>query len=326
MYNYLFRFFYMLETADSMYNESELGLINNNPIDIINNNNILTEAYLIMGNSANAIKLMDDFIKKTSEEFKTNSETLLDKGTKLISKSSVTDTNITIETEPFWEGFDLIKKIKIPKFNSPDRPLLTSKNSNGYIKRYFPKYVNNDDSGELLITTSTLTGKGNKKVIKGTSIKSIFNKAVNIINNYGKIVDQIYNENMMISDSLKIAYDKAYNLPNEEPINESILMGISLYKDDYYDLLTEGIIGSDKKVNVDKSKVIKFEATKESVNAMRLYAKICYMIQSMRMNAIEYDMKKAIKFIQDYNRLLKISNMDTASETPVTENDKKEDV
>ena len=33
--------------------------------------------------------------------------------------------------------------------------------------------------------------------------------------------------------------------------------------------------------------------------------KICYMIQSMRMNAIEYDMKKAIKFIQDYNRLLK---------------------
>lgn len=285
------------------------------PIDIITNRNmVIHEAVVsklqIKKTLDNIIKAIDTAIKKfkdISRELRTKNAEWLDQAEKF-DLDKVDFSNFKEEIFPYWIAIPSRFNINIPDFTIKDEVLYDG-DGNEFMRKYFKDIIDeNGDVNKNILRGLSDSTKNEKITIEYGKAKSVYKTLLNTINNIYKLRNKVEKDMTMISDTVK----RIKNL--NAPINESVLLNCSIFKDEYFDILLEAVTpdqieksmekkeDNDKKIDVNRNDNNKAESVDRQYKLVVSWSKMCTSVTTAEMDILDEAYGACVKFI---NKVMK---------------------
>lgn len=316
-------FYNELDTLEKEYYENKLFLETIHPIDLINNKDqVLIEAAEKAEGMGKTIKSMQEFIKKAIDKFMIITNKLLTDNAKLIEKYKAikpneiqVGENFSYGILPYWDGVRNIMAYSTPDYRNEDIALLSSNNGKNYKDEKFSNFNGLFDENGSVNSAYFKGGVENIKVNKNNAA-AVFKDCLNIIEQRKQISDKIVAETSKIN---RLRVDASVDL---KTIGESALFDMSIFKDEYTELLYESMIAplfedsngdgitttSDIEreeksgVEINKEENTKINDAKQAMEAAKNWSKICYDITAKMMSALDEAYDRSIRYCEKFSK------------------------
>ena len=310
-------FYSVIESITKDINDAELSLISVHPIDIVTNtDSVLTEAIINADTFKNAKdklfavikKLTDTFIRITNKLEIRNKELVKRFESLTINPNVMNDFEYTIF--PYWKGLDRIKGFRLPQFNISDSNDILNNDGIPYKQSKFPRGTFNEE--DWSVNMSYFRGADKEMTVDKNQVSGVFEQCLNIVKSRREISRKLSSENRYLMSLL--SRNKAPNENNvqnqennKQQVTESVLLDLSLFKDEYIDMLYEDAVATTNEIEKEEKKgngriEVNQEENSRFRNAMNTaktaikYVEICYSVNSKVMNILDEAYDKTIKF------------------------------
>lgn len=307
---------YILDTYD-VISECEKNMLENylklesiHPIDIIDNKlMVMHEATLNKVKIRQSLDTIIDTILKTIEKFKSITRDLKTKNSKWLAEAkqfnlNKTDlSNFKFEMFPYWNAIpELYNNIKIPNFSKDDFNIYNDQLQ--FMQKYFKNIIDDNSNVNKNILRGLKNGSKKEKILID------YGKAKNIYYQILKMIDDIYKLRDRIAKDATMIVNTVKNIKNmSSPLNESILLEYSIFKDEYFDIILESGItpddvekSNDKKIDINKNDNKLSKSIDEQYKMVVAWCKLCTSVTSAEMDILDEAYGTCVKFI---NKIMK---------------------
>lgn len=289
------------------------------PIDIINNKStVMHEAVvskLQLKKTLDAIiKAIEFSIKKfkdISRELKKRNADWIEQARKFdLNKADLSD--FREEMFPYWMSIpNKFNNVRIPDFTMKDEALYEGDGTE-FMNKYFKDIIDTDGgvSKNIFRGLSSSSNKNEKYVIEYGKAKGMYKTLLNMMDDINKLRDKVAKDMEMISDTVK----RVRNM--NTPMNESVLLQESIFKDEYFDILLEATtpdqiekeMDEDDPNNKDDKIEVKREDNRRAISVDKQYklvaswSKMCTSVTTAEMDVLDEAYGVCVKFI---NKVMK---------------------
>lgn len=309
---------YTLNTYDKIADaereiyDEYLKLESIHPVDIINNRaEVMHEAVLSRIQINKAIDKIIEAIQASLKKFKDISRELNKRNVEWMESAEKFDfnkadfSNFKYEIFPYWEAIPReFNLIKIPKFDINESELYTDQNQ--FMGKYFKNIT--DDDGNI-----------NKNVLRGLNqnlkekipvdygkAKTIYRYVLPTIKSITELRDKVARDMSKIASTLKSVKNM------EAPMNESVVLNSSIFKDEYFDIILEAALtpekinkekekndnsSDDKDVNIKPNDNQKATDLDKMYKAVTSWSKLCSAVTTAEMDILDEAYNECAKFI-----------------------------
>lgn len=327
--------------------EYQLMLETVHPYDLINNKEeVLTEASEAAYRLGMTIEKINAMIVKMINKFMSMTKRLDIANKKLIEKYKALDigkvdfTNLKdYEIYPYSIGVQRINAYNSPKWNAADSEFYLTNNGDEFKLKSFPKDVFiKDNSGNLIINADYFRGiniGGGKQKVSPSDAPRVFKNCLSVLESRKNIANHIVADSLKVKNEYKSKQSakidvnqkpgndgnnnntnqpaQQNNAPatqestNNNPITESVLLDMSIFKDEYYDILYEDITTTDDIEKADKNGAPINSSTQENQQgannlnldkAAKIYKKVCCDVNTKMMTVLDEAYDECIKFCE----------------------------
>lgn len=298
------------ENENKLLNEY-LKLESVHPINIIDNKSvILHEAVISKLQIKKSLDAIINAIEISLKKFKDISRSLKMKNAEWITQAEKFDlnkadlSNFKEEIFPYWLAIPSKFNIIIPEFTMKDEALYDGDGSE-FMKKYFNNIIdNNGNINKNILRGISSSGKG-KIVIEYGKAKSIYKTLLNMINDIYKLRDKVSKDTVMILNTVKRIKN------TNAPINESVVLNNSIFKDEYFDILLEAVTpdeieknmennkndSNDKKININRNDNNRSELVDKQYKLVASWSKMCTAVTTAEMDVLDEAYGACVKFI-----------------------------
>lgn len=307
---------YTLDTYDVIA-EAERELLENylklesvHPADIINNRaEVLHEAVITKLQISKTLDAIVEAIKAAIKKFRDITRQLKTKNDEWMVNAQKFDLNkadlqnFREEIFPYWiaipQRFNLIK---IPQFTMVDAELYTDQKE--FMNKYFKTIVGeNGDVNKNLLRGLNANSKREKLPIEYGKVKSIYRDIIRTIGEIIKLRDKVAREMNIIAETVKSVKNM------NSPMNESILLNCSIFKDEYFDILLEGAFTPEqaekeaeqkengRSINIKPDDNDRSSEVDRMYKAVTAWSKLCSAVTTAEMDILDEAYSECAKFI-----------------------------
>lgn len=325
---------------ERVINESMLKLESIHPRDLINDRqNILIEATIDGAKAKAALDKIIEALNNTLKKFNDLTRKLKTKNTDWEAKAESFNVNsknldgFEYEIFPYWTVLNLYNT-PIPDVKRSMQSQLESENGKDFMTQYFSNII--DDEGNVnknIFRGITKTSSSEKIKIDANKAKTLYPKFINLIKT-------AYNIRQKVSaNGAKIAKTLTDANADRLVLNESTLLSLSIFKNEFYEAMLEaaddnssnepittGDIekedkendpnNNDKKIKVDAEQNKKTKDAKDVKELVKLWSKYCTSVVSAEMDMLDEAYDECVRIV---TKIMKYKKGDKNNDTLVNE-------
>lgn len=313
-------FYSDLEKFNREYYKNKLIFESVHPIDIINENvEVLSEA---AKSKIEISKLLADILYKMTvglTKFAKMTDELIKRNTTIVNDFNKVNLDLIDFNDFEYEIHDIKtamsnirKRMNIVKYDERDSELLLTNNGLQYKSEKFPETFNEDGQINKALFNGTVNSENGMMKITGNSHKDMFKACLDVLNSRKDISGRLAASNNYRQGLLKSLTQGTIQQTN----NESVMYDVSIFKDEYIDILLEDAVTTPNDIKKEENNNEKGisndpEQSQENINnnrqidAIIKYNEICNSVDTTIMTSLDSLYGEAIKYC---SRVTQLSN------------------